>query len=235
MLRTLWLVGVLLCCSCGGKFSLSDSNARQLIEPLLNKSQGQRFEMGEISVFTAIHASTTRPNPSKREITLDTLPYYRAMETLGLVQFEKFKDLTKAFTGWNDFLTVSQNGYGIQFTVLPTDKGQKLYSCSTVAGEKLALCFKEKAEIKSVVRNEVISKPPATYRTVLGEVALTRDEMFVDVIQKATGRKLPVHYAMKYEAVLVYDEFSKAWKNNGVVYANMDQAVDENAVRRFME
>lgn len=59
--------------------------------------------------------------------------------------------------------------------------------------------------------------------------------MFVDVIQKATGRKLPVHYAMKYEAVLVYDEFSKAWKNNGVVYANMDQAVDENAVRRFME
>ncbi|HVL69458.1 MAG TPA: peptidylprolyl isomerase [Vicinamibacterales bacterium] len=140
---------------------------------------------------------------------LNRYPLYRAMADGGLLALFDERDLSGSFTGWGDFLALTQAGVQRTATVGLTPKGQALGSVHKVSGCDLVTFVIGGHRISAIVSNEPLEVNGERFRIVQGTHVFDIKPEFRDVLA-AAGE--PTFSDRRFRALLKFDAFDSRWK-----------------------
>lgn len=194
------LVAILSGCR-SDSYALDDSRAKEIIE----REWSKEFLVFQLGVVEFV---TERPNPSAKREAYANLPYYRAFAQHGLLSLKNERDLTSKFSGWSDFLSLTQSGVQYLATVEATDAGRKV-AFSDSANDQSAIKFKtDKYRVEKIVSNDTIDVMPDRYRLLQGLHSVDIDAAFFHAV-KQIG-ELTVR-ERRFRCLLKYDPFTEGW------------------------
>jgi hypothetical protein len=158
-------VGLLLSCS-GSRETGNNSQMKAAIESAWNATN-LGFVTSEVR-FIDVGMAGRRPDASKGEDAISELPLYRAFAAKGLLTITAERDLTSRFSGWNDWLQLTQSGVRLTARITLTEKGRQTGEVRKVGDvEELFLRLGE-AKIEDIVANDALVLGADRYRIVLG-------------------------------------------------------------------
>ena len=102
---------------CSQPGSLGDGDAKALIERFWNDA-----DVG--LVLGSVTFVSENANMAKGRESLKEWPLYEAFVKNGVLRLQNVRDLTGQFTGWNDWLSLTQSGVRKTATVLLTEQGK---------------------------------------------------------------------------------------------------------------
>jgi hypothetical protein len=202
------ILGISLLAPLSCSRSVGNADPKATIEAAWN---GARVGLvtGQVRFIDAASAQR-RPDASRGEDALSELPLYRAFAAKGFVAISAERDLTSGFTGWGDFMQLTQAGVRRTAHVTLTDKGKAAGEVTNLGGgvEELWLHLGH-AEIKDIVANDTVTIGADHYRVVMGTHTFDIPEDLKAAYAEARGE----HFGRerRFKALLKYDPFKKTW------------------------
>jgi hypothetical protein len=196
-----FLVIALTGCSSGP--SMPDAAIKELLERNWTSMSDIPFQLGEVH-FVA----EDRPQKVKQAAIRD-YPLYIAYRDAGVLEIAGDRDLTRDFTGWNDFLSLSQNGVRRVATIKVTAKGRRI--AQIVNDQVVLLRPPVKYQVDTVVSNEALRIGADPYRIAIGLFTRTMDS--TDNVAKAWMAIYGDSFGDKrrFRVLLKFDIIAKSW------------------------
>lgn len=199
-------VGALLSCS-GANETGSDREMKAAIESAWN-GPALGLVTGEVR-FIGGGFLGRQPDVSKREDALSELPLYRAFSARGFITVTDERDLTSGFTGWDDWLQLTQSGVRRTARVTLTDRGRHSGNVETVGDVEVLRLRVGTAKIEEIVANDLLEIGADRYRVVLGTHTFDIPEDIAQAYAEARGDQLGRE--RRFKALLKYDPFEETW------------------------
>jgi hypothetical protein len=218
-LRLSTTVIILFACCCCGQTSqtLSDGEAKIRIEKYWEAGDLLMFPLGQLTVIGGLGVSPDRKiAESKRELDRGGFVSMQIFEQMGIVAISQQEDLTKRFTTWENWLSMTQNGVQARIIAKPGPQAgachcdeQQQAAAMKVYGDTNVLCIsKGHATIEKIVQNEARTVGVDHYRAVLGTHVWTASPIMQEFYRRA-GQ--PQKAERKFMAALKYDPFDSEW------------------------
>jgi hypothetical protein len=238
-LKALPVVVMLMACSAckPDPLALSDSAAKKLIERTWNGGVlvipvGRLTSVGNL-------INSRQPDRSKGEVSQAELQSLRVWEQLGFLKISEVHDLSKGFSGWNDFFALSQNGVQTRFVAaegpkapqIPCSDDQRL-KYGTTWGQTRLLCVPDgEARVERIVQNELHPIGADHYRAIMGTHTWTPSQIMSEYLAKTGQTSKPER---KFMVALKHDPFSGDWKPVAVDIADRDAEFQSNGVTSLL-
>jgi hypothetical protein len=138
-------------------------------------------------------------------------PVYQTLASKGLLTLSDERNLTGAFTGWQDFYALTQKGVQRTATIALTPEGTKTGSTSTSGAKKCPLVSFETGtyRIEKIVSNQPLEINGDKYQIVMGTHTFEMKQEFADVLA-ASGET--TDRDRRFRALIKYDPFDTKWK-----------------------
>jgi hypothetical protein len=217
--------------------ALSDSTAGKLIERTWNGGVlivpvGRLTSVGNI-------INSRQPDRTKGEVSQSEFQSLRVWQQLGFIKISEVHDLSKGFSGWNDFFALTQNGVQTRFVVAEGSKASQI-PCSDdqrmkfgrAWGQTRLLCVPDgEARVEKIVQNEVHLIGADHYRAIMGMHTWTPSPIMSEYLAR-TGQASKRE--RKFMVALKHDPFSGDWNLVAVDLADRDSEFPTNSVTSLL-
>lgn len=195
-------------CSSGGPQNLRDSTAATLIQNYLDGYDVIVANLGVVEFRRGNVSSGTFDRYAM-------YPMYQSLAAMGLIRLEDERDLASGFTGWGDFLALSQNGVQRVATVTLTPQGERTGTVRNVqnSDRRFVVFVGGNYTVDDVVSNDEISANADKYRVILATCRLQVKLGWDDVWAK---RGRPAYQDRRTRILLKYDAFQQSWQPTGI-------------------
>jgi hypothetical protein len=197
-----------LCASCAGaadkKDPLSDAEAKTAIEQQWKSLAVLAIPVGKVAIS---HGLTEERNPAQRRFNQKDLSVFKAWQAAGLVQVRELKNLTKEFTGWDDWLKLTQGGVGSEIQILLTEQGRK---ANTSTNTDIAQIPQGSFRITKITSNEERERDFDRYCLVTGFHQAEWTAEFKQIMRQL-NQPVPAE-SRKFRALFKFDKFANRWK-----------------------
>lgn len=208
---------LMLLSACSGGPPLTDGQAKDLMQSYLDRFSRTELWLGQISF---VREGTIDPRNGREQLSKYAL--YKAYAELGLLFLDSDQDLSSGFTGWNDFLALSQSGVQRRANVLLPDgagEGGQSGTLLDAAGQPVSKHESDYNRIQfvvttqtvdAIVSNDRLRTATEEYRQVIGTHTLKIDPR----VEAAWRVMVNDHYGEKrrFRALLKFDPITKEWK-----------------------
>jgi len=201
--RYFWVVVALIATACAdGPTRLRDGTARAQLQKLIGTELEAIVFLGEVRFYRE-----GMPNMSMYKLTA-------ALAKKGLVRLDNDRDLSGKFTGWDDFLALTQTGVQRVASVALTPEGAKLGTLERVEGADKTISeyvtfALGRATVESVVSNESVEVADVKYRVIMGTYSY---ELLPDFREWYTQSDVPDFRDSRIRALLKWDPFKSEWE-----------------------
>ncbi len=158
----------------------------------------------------AVKFVTENPDMAKGRESVKEWPLYQAFAKRGVITISNEKDLTKSFTGWNDWMSLTQSGIRRTATVKLSD-GTKASGTVKRIGDFDELWVKvATTKVESIVANDEELVGTDRYRVVLGTHTYDVPVEMSAAFEASRGWN---HVReRRFKILLKFDPFDKQWK-----------------------
>lgn len=203
--RYFWVVVALIATACAdGPTRLRDGTARAQLQKMIGMEKATVF-LGEVRFYRA---------------GVPNMPMYRltaALAKKGLLRIDNDRDLSGKFTGWDDFLALTQSGVQRVASVALTPEGAKLGTLERVEGADKTISeyvtfVLGRATVENVVSNESVEVADGKYRVVMATYSFDLLPEFREVY---TQSGFQYYRDSRIRALLKWDPFKSEWESQG--------------------
>ena len=196
------LTGAVVVGSCSRSNSLGDNAARAVLDRLWNQPDVY-FLLGDVKFVTR------NPVTAQGQDSVQEWPLYQAFARDGVITIRNQKDLTKHFTGWNDWLSLTQDNIRLSATVGLTAKG-RARGTLIHQGHVAELALKVATiKVNRIVSNDEERTGSDLYHVVVGTLTYNVPKDMSAAFAAARGwnhvRK------RRFRVLLKYDAINKDW------------------------
>ena len=164
----------------------------------------QDIPVGKIEIS---HGLSSERAPEKRRFNQEDLKGLKAWQLAGVLRIAEKKDLSKEFTGWNDFAKLTQDGVGKEVEVFLTQRGKVLNRSEDAAVARISAGT---FAITQITSNEIKELEFDTYCLISGLYDAEWSPEFEQVIRVLTNTALTNH--RKFQALFKHDKIDGLWK-----------------------
>jgi len=188
---------------CSAPGSLSNREAGAVIERLWNNAD-VGLVLGHVTFVSA------GPDTSKGRDSVREWPVYEAFARNGVLTVQNVRDLTGQFTGWNDFLALTQGDVRKTATVAATEHGKSKGTIKRV-GDFDELWIKvASTKVESIAANDEDVVGTDKYRVVVGTHTYSVPDEMSAAFETARGwDHVPER---RFKVLLKFDPIDKDWK-----------------------
>lgn len=204
---------------------LSDSEAKTVIEQGWS-SGGFRVYLGDFQVVDA------RPDLSKRRMAISEFKSYESWQDLGLIRITVNKELSKNFTGWDDWNRLFGEGVQMDAQIQATKEGAHMQVDQSGRGPSYLLIPSGTTTVEKIVRNEPIKIGVDDYRVVMGLHTTNHTQEAKYYLRKINA---PSAAEGKFQVLLKFDPFGSTWKILVKDIADRDKEFRTNNVNAFVK
>lgn len=196
-----WAVVALLAPACSeGPARLHEKTVRAQLQKMVSMEGRAGFQLGVVRF-------RRQPNMTMYKLTA-------ALAKNGLLSLENDQDLSAKFTGWDDFLALTQSGVERVATVALTPAGAKLGTLQPIENPDKSVTeyvnFEfGKATIEKVVSNEAFDIVGEKYRLVMATYSF---ELAAPLRDSWIQSGAPSDRDNRIRALLKWDAFDSEWK-----------------------
>jgi hypothetical protein len=191
-------------CSPDSATNLRDATASAVVQDYLNRYDVILVSLGPMEFRRGNWSAADFAPVEKYEM-------YKALASMGLIKLDDERDLSAGFTGWSDWLVLTQNGVQRTATVSLTAEGGRAGEVSAVRNsDRQIVSFRAGSYvIDDVVSNEEASGGVDRYRIVQASYRLSIKQGWRDVWIKAGKAEFPDG---RVRIVLKYNPFDAKWQ-----------------------
>lgn len=184
-------------CASDSATNLRNSTAATVVQEYLNAYDLLLVKLGQVEFR---RGNESGPGFDR----LDTYPMYKAVEKMGLVKIENDRDLTGQFSGWNDFMALTQKGVQRLATISLTTEGQRTgnvrdHFVTFVGGSYV---------VENIVSNEAVESTGEKYRVVSATYRLDLKPEWREAWVAEGHGDYPDR---RIRILLQYDQFAAKW------------------------